>query len=204
MSRGYSGGAVAATTTTQRTWPGAGERDYANRAAPPPMRPSRGVRSKHAPSLGTTAMSQATLNSKASSDSGLSMSEAGDGLGITMNIPQPILRHHKHTPPPTAPIREARATRLIRLKAKPVERLPPLPTTTLSVPPPPPEMPSPTVSPTRTCSTRRKTILQRIEGWWDLGLLERRQTVVGRKASSRTDVSEKDKVMRTKSLRNRQ
>lgn len=33
-----------------------------------------------------------------------------------------------------------------------------------------------------TGTSQRKTLLQRIEGWWDLGLLEKRQTLFGGKS----------------------
>ncbi|KAH7326444.1 hypothetical protein B0I35DRAFT_508651 [Stachybotrys elegans] len=82
-------------------------------------------------------------------------------------------------PPPTAPIREKKKTR-VREAPQPVEEMPPLPPL-----PPAHAMLSPKVmgdpfpprKPLARMMSKRKTLLERIEGWWDLGLLEKRQTL---------------------------
>jgi hypothetical protein len=93
-------------------------------------------------------------------------SDSDDDAGITAPIgsspPKPWF-----PPPPTVPIKDKQSRVRIKEPAKPVEELPSL----LIIPPIPIErVPKPDM-PARTKS-RRKTILERIEGWWDLNLLE--------------------------------
>ncbi|KAI9172183.1 hypothetical protein HJFPF1_01676 [Paramyrothecium foliicola] len=72
-------------------------------------------------------------------------------------------------PPPTAPIREMKAR--ICDVPQPVREMPPLPK--------PEAIPIRVQSPLSRLKARPRTLLQRIEGWWDLGLIEKRQTLFG-------------------------
>ncbi|KAK7416753.1 hypothetical protein QQZ08_011894 [Neonectria magnoliae] len=87
-------------------------------------------------------------------------------------------------PPPTAPIRVK--TVRVRETPRPVEQIPPVPTVpALLLPPPSPAFSDGPRSPLlERVRSKRRTIMERIEGWWDLELLEKRQTLF-RGASSR-------------------
>ncbi|KFA64490.1 hypothetical protein S40285_01072 [Stachybotrys chlorohalonatus IBT 40285] len=90
-------------------------------------------------------------------------------------------------PPPTAPIREKKRAR-IREAPQPIEDMPPLPPLPPAEAMPPPkrmENPFPLRKPVARSKSIRKTIMARIDGWWDLGLLEKRQTMLGSPASHR-------------------
>jgi hypothetical protein len=76
-------------------------------------------------------------------------------------------------PPPTAPVRVKR-----KEVARPVLHLPPLPPVPLSPGRMNDDSPK---SPLERIWSKRKTILERVEGWWDLDLLEKRQTLFGGK-----------------------
>ncbi|KGQ10971.1 hypothetical protein BBAD15_g3658 [Beauveria bassiana D1-5] len=123
-------------------------------------------------------------------------SDSADGLGI-VNVPIPLSHrepfsypdHHRHRYPVIPPAAAGVIKRAKSLKAKrairPLASLPPVPpvpvlaTTGISASPvAPPKMMEATVValPARTRS-RPKTLLERIEGWWDLGLLDKRQTL---------------------------
>ncbi|KAM3533371.1 hypothetical protein MY4038_003378 [Beauveria bassiana] len=138
-------------------------------------------------SLGTTAMAQTAK---------FDDSDSADDLGI-VNVPMPLSHrepfsnpdHHRHRCPVIPPAAAGVMKRAKSLKAKrairPLASLPPVPpvpvlaTTGISAPPvPPKKMIDATVAalPARTRS-RPKTLLERIEGWWDLGLLDKRQTL---------------------------
>lgn len=106
---------------------------------------------------------------------------------LSMNIPVPIHEPYPFFPPPPTAIKK----KPLRTKqaAAPIEDIPPLPKFNpdhfLPVPPPPSppvpdtEFPGPP-SPQLSGKFKRKTLMQRVEGWWDLGLLEKRQTLFGR------------------------
>ncbi|EWG36333.1 hypothetical protein FVEG_14654 [Fusarium verticillioides 7600] len=73
--------------------------------------------------------------------------------------------------PPTAPVRVKR-----KEVPQPLQHLPPLP----PVPVSPGRMnDSGPKSPLERVWSKRKTLLERVEGWWDLDLLEKRQTLFG-------------------------
>lgn len=109
---------------------------------------------------------------------------------LDMNIPVQVLNDsHPYFPPLPTAAKKTKRPRVQSMK-RPVEEMPPLP----PLPPafathkPPPIPPSPLsssylslppASPMLMTGKKRKTLLQRIEGWWDLGLLERRQTLLG-------------------------
>ncbi|KAM0256950.1 hypothetical protein ACHAQJ_004651 [Trichoderma viride] len=108
---------------------------------------------------------------------------------LDMNIPVQVLndRHPYFPPPPTAAKKTKRP--IVRSINRPVEEMPPLPPLPAFITRQSPQIPptplssnfgAPPASPISvTGKTKRKTLLQRIEGWWDLGLLERRQTLFG-------------------------
>ena len=82
-------------------------------------------------------------------------------------------------PPPTAPVRNSRVR--VRETPRPVGTLPPLPPQPLAgVIEGGPR--SPLLERVRS---KRRSILERIEGWWDLGLIEKRQTLFGGSRSPR-------------------
>ena len=116
-------------------------------------------------SLGTKAMAQQDkrYDSDSSSDA------------ISMDVPRPP--YPRYSPPPTAPMPEKRAR--IRQAPRPLEQLPPVPPLPTVMPDPLPMLSPPPPSPQTRVKSNRKTILERIEGWWDLGLLEKRQTLFG-------------------------
>lgn len=102
----------------------------------------------------------------------------------SMHITHPISNRPPEPwfpPPPTAAVSQ-REKKQSRFREKPrkvgaMPPLPPLPPLT-NFPPPPPEpveMPSPKFQ----GSARRKTFLEKFDGWWDLGLLDKRQTLFG-------------------------
>ncbi|KAM3506880.1 hypothetical protein MY11210_007367 [Beauveria gryllotalpidicola] len=146
-------------------------------------------------SLGTTAMAQTAKYDDI---------DSADDLGI-VNVPIPLpLPHrkpylspdrHRHrypiVPPAAAGVMEraksSTAKRAIRPKPGPLASLPSVPPVPVlaatgiisaTTPDAPPKMVDAAVValPARTRS-RRKTLLERIEGWWDLGLLDKRQTL---------------------------
>ncbi|OAA62136.1 hypothetical protein ISF_05145 [Cordyceps fumosorosea ARSEF 2679] len=105
------------------------------------------------------------------------------GLGI-VNVPLP---HHLSssdhrgrypTPPPPAAIAGIESKRAVRPSPEsPPPPMLPVPARVSHAIPDTPSLEAAAAAPARTRS-RRKTLLQRIEGWWDLGLLERRQTLL--------------------------
>ncbi|KAK5992610.1 hypothetical protein PT974_06024 [Cladobotryum mycophilum] len=112
--------------------------------------------------------------------------------GLSMNIPVALNDDDSHPyfpPPPTAAMKRSH----VRQAAHPVEEMPPLPVFVSTkpkppvvIPPPPPsEFAAPPTSPLPVGKIKRKTLMQRIEGWWDLELLEKRQTLFGRSGSVR-------------------
>jgi hypothetical protein len=112
-------------------------------------------------SLGTMAMAQQKRFDSDSSDSE-SMHISGP---LSNTAPKPWF-----PPPPTVPIREKKAR--IRDVPEPVREMPPLPK--------PETIPIiSTQSPLSRLKARPRTLLERIDGWWDLGILEKRQTLFG-------------------------
>ena len=84
-------------------------------------------------------------------------------------------------PPPTAAVaqREKKRSRsMTREKPRPVEDIPPLPPLPPleNFPPPPPEPVEMPPAP-RRAKSQRKTVLGILDGWWDLNLLDKRQTL---------------------------
>ncbi|KAG9258215.1 uncharacterized protein F5Z01DRAFT_670865 [Emericellopsis atlantica] len=122
--------------------------------------------------------SQGSMSSSAASSSS-GGSNVHDSLPLPVPVPVPRL-----SPPPTASGRPSGS----REMARPVESLP-----RLQIPPPPPipedPSPSPPQPPPKSplspllarARSKRRTIMSRVEGWWDLGLLDRRQTLFGKK-----------------------
>lgn len=116
-----------------------------------------------------------------------------DSLRLNEALPMPPLPPlpSSFPPPPTAPIRDKRKRVQIREAPRAIETLPRI------IPPPPPipgddpssSSPSPRspLSPLLArVQSKRRTIMERIEGWWDLDLLEKRQTLLGRNVSTRS------------------
>ncbi|KAL7793154.1 hypothetical protein V8C37DRAFT_409630 [Trichoderma ceciliae] len=139
---------------------------------------------RKARSLGTMAMTTAQHQYKGS------LYDGGDE-DLDMNVPVQILNdcHPYFPPPPTAAKKTKRPC--VRSINHPVEEMPPLPPLPAFITQPPPIPPAllssnvgaPPASPVSVMGeTKRKTLLQRIEGWWDLGLLEKRQTLFGGKS----------------------
>ncbi|KAL2211658.1 hypothetical protein CC79DRAFT_1363957 [Sarocladium strictum] len=102
----------------------------------------------------------------------------------SMHITHPVSHNRApepwFPPPPTAAVaeREKKRPRVItREKPRPVEDIPPLPPLT-NFPPPPPEPVDMPPMPRRVKS-QRKTVMGILDGWWDLNLLEKRQTMFG-------------------------
>ncbi|KAJ6781577.1 hypothetical protein PWT90_01572 [Aphanocladium album] len=140
-------------------------------------------------------------------------SDSADDLGI-MNVPMPLShrepcfpsdQHPIFPPPPTAAAaaagmkkaKKSTARRAIRPKPEPLISLPPVPPvpvlarTASGIPNTPKQLDTTAAAaaaPARTTS-RRKTLLERIEGWWDLGLLDKRQTLF--RAQSKTMAEQK-------------
>lgn len=100
----------------------------------------------------------------------------------------------RSTAAPTASLADGDAKRASTVvsvgRNRPAADLPPLPDPrTFGIPPPPvsPVRPVPAASSGGVglgiglgrAKSKRKTILERIEGWWDLGLLDKRQTLFG-------------------------
>ncbi|KAF4459232.1 hypothetical protein FALBO_14015 [Fusarium albosuccineum] len=80
-------------------------------------------------------------------------------------------------PPPTAPVRVKRVQ--LKETPRPVENMPPLPPQLL-VPPSPSFIEEGPRSPLlERVRSKRKTLMEMVDGWWDLGLLEKRQTLFG-------------------------
>lgn len=110
-------------------------------------------------------------------------SDSASDDAISMNIPfkarESVYPSFPPPPAPTATIREKRAR--IRAPPRPVEDIPPLPPMPAVVPPPKSPVGLGLLSPLPVAAKpKRKTILERIDGWWDLGLLEKRQTLFGK------------------------
>ena len=128
-------------------------------------------------SLGTMAMAQPQQEQR------FDTSDSSDNDSLKLNEPRsvPELRFY---PPPTA-FGEKRKKVLVREAPRPVERLPEI------VIPPPPPIPEDSVSPRiksplsplspllARARSKRRTIMERIEGWWDLDLFEKRATLFG-------------------------
>lgn len=153
--------------------------------APPP---TGGVLRKER-SLGTMAMANRDgpahgLGLYASSSYSSSSSDVGDGLKLNEAQPLP-----PPPPVPTAPVQFLDKRKRVKVREAPyaVGELPRI------IPPPPPipddsHPPSPgsrsPLSPLLArVASKRKTIMDYIDGWWDLGLLEKRQTLLGRNGS---------------------
>ncbi|OAA47947.1 hypothetical protein NOR_02437 [Metarhizium rileyi] len=105
---------------------------------------------------------------------------ASDSAGdddVSMNISFPAYESaYPSFPPPPAPtasIGKKRAHK--RPPPRPVDKIPALP-----LPPKSPIGLGLLGPPFTAAKPKRKTILQRIDGWWDLGLLEKRQTLLGK------------------------
>lgn len=109
-------------------------------------------------------------------------SDSGSDDAVSMNIPyparEPVDASFPSQPGPTATIREKRAR--LRPPPRPLETIPPLPPMPAVVPSPKSPVGLGLVNPPAAARPKRKTILERIDGWWDLGLLEKRQTLFGK------------------------
>lgn len=99
-----------------------------------------------------------------------------------MNVPYKLDRpaYPPFPPPPTASV-GAKKSR-IKPPPRPIEKIPPLPPLPHIVhyPKSPVDAFGIRMAPQSTTKPKRKTILERIDGWWDLGLLEKRQTRFGK------------------------
>ena len=145
-------------------------------AAPRPLKVLR----RRSRSLGTMAMARPQEKSFVVDDDNEFASDDADALAL--NEPKPW-----YPPPPTVLKRDSLTNmrRNIRKdKPRPLEDIPPLPPLPKIVPVPltsAPPLEAPLASPgspfLARMKSQRKTILERIEGWWDLGLLEKRQTL---------------------------
>ncbi|KAJ6442811.1 dehydrogenase with different specificitie [Purpureocillium lavendulum] len=105
-------------------------------------------------------------------DSDDSMSSVSDEVRMNIAYPAPSdPSYPRFPPPPTASVCDAKKD---SQRPRPLEKLLPVPAapalvvTGLGI-----------QSPLSKIKSKRKTILERIEGWWDLGLLEKRQTLFG-------------------------
>jgi hypothetical protein len=121
---------------------------------PAPLPPQRAVLTKGR-SLGTMAMAHAP-EKRFDSDS---------------SDTESLSSRPRYPPPPTAPVVREQRERVYDGVPQPVREMPPLP--------PPESIPPPIQSPLSRLKARPRTLLQRIEGWWDLGLIEKRQTRFG-------------------------
>ncbi|KAM0441075.1 hypothetical protein ACHAPT_000380 [Fusarium lateritium] len=82
-------------------------------------------------------------------------------------------------PPAAAPVRVKRIQ--VKETPRPVDDLPPLPPM-LQVPSSPSFVDDGPRSPLlERVKSARRTLMERVEGWWDLGLIEKRQTLFGGK-----------------------
>ncbi|KAK2599954.1 hypothetical protein QQS21_005338 [Conoideocrella luteorostrata] len=143
------------------------------RSASPAEAPPRKL--QKARSLGTTTIIQAPRADKRYD------SDSTYDDDIKMNVPRPAREAFQPSfppPPPTATTREKRAR--IRPPPRPIERVPPLPPLPAVVPPPKSPVGLGLLNPQPVAKPKRKTILEQINGWWDLGLLEKRQTLFGK------------------------
>lgn len=103
-------------------------------------------------------------------------SDSESDIGITAPLnetPKPWF-----PPPPTAS--EMKRARPLQ-RAKPLEEMPPLPNLADMPPPAPVAFPpasKPRLGRTLTrAKSKRMTLFQVIDGWWDLGLLDKRKTM---------------------------
>ncbi|KAK4066118.1 uncharacterized protein Triagg1_8186 [Trichoderma aggressivum f. europaeum] len=116
---------------------------------------------------------------------------------LDMNVSVPLFNdRHPYFPPPPAAAKKTK--RRVRHPVEEMPPLPPLPAAYIAqrspIPPVPPMPPSPPSPPSShlnvplaspmsaTSKPKRKTLLQHLEGWWDLGLMEKRQTLFGGKS----------------------
>ncbi|KFH43336.1 hypothetical protein ACRE_059060 [Hapsidospora chrysogenum ATCC 11550] len=126
---------------------------------------------------------QKSMSSSSESDSadGLRLNEP---LPVPVPVPVPAIAPWLRPPAPTATVREGRP----RVRQAPSLPSPERPQIVVPPPPPVPPIPEDARTPLAPKSplspllararSKRRTIMERIEGWWDLGLLEKRQTMV--------------------------
>ncbi|PKK44760.1 hypothetical protein CI102_10949 [Trichoderma harzianum] len=174
--------AVAAICLWKRVKGGYGCREDGFSGVPPTPNVLHKARS-----LGTMAMS------RTQHQDGRSLYDGDEDLD--MNVPVPLFNNDRHPYFPPPPAAAKKTKRRVRHPVEEMPPLPPLPAAYITqrspvppVPPMPPSPPSshlnvPLASPmSATSKTKRKTLLQHISGWWDLGLMEKRQTLVGGKS----------------------
>lgn len=133
--------------------------------------------SRNGPSLGTMAMAR---NQRSFESHGYS-SSSDEADSLKLHEPAFLPEPHRFPPSPTAYEPEVPRNGLgIRFSPRPVRALP-----QIVVPPPLADLPDnpPTPPPKspffeRVQSTRR-TLMGKVDGWWDLNLLDKRQTLFG-------------------------
>jgi hypothetical protein len=110
-----------------------------------------------------------------------SESDSVDGLRLNEPLPVPAITPWLRPPAPTATVREGRP----RVRQAPSLPSPERPQIVVPPVPPIPEDARTPLAPKSPLSpllararSKRRTIMERIEGWWDLGLLEKRQTML--------------------------
>ncbi|WQF86991.1 hypothetical protein CDEST_12005 [Colletotrichum destructivum] len=175
----------------------AGGATYASSFPPPPTREVRGYCYSGRKSLGTTAV--LAREKRWDSSSGDSGSDSDD---VAVAAPRPSSRAGARPwfpPPPTTAQVQHKRVRVVEQRI-PVHPLPVLPEVVVASPAGPASPGSDhqtTTTPTTPAGddrltgrplargkSKRKTIMEFIDGWWDLGLLEQqRQTMLARAAS---------------------
>lgn len=101
---------------------------------------------------------------------------------VSMNLAYPCREPNKHAPFPAPRPTAMPSEHRIRTGSsppRPIRTIPPLPRVPATLPITRKPVGLGLVLPP-VVKSKRKTILERIDGWWDLGLLERRQTLLGK------------------------
>jgi len=128
-------------------------------------------------SLGTMAMHQ----ERELESQGSSMNVSSDGLAL--NEPQPV-PWPRYLPPPAAPRKPQFREAPRPLEELPRIEIPPPPPIPQDDPSPPPKTPLSPLSPLLArARSHRRTVMGKIEGWWDLNLMDKRATLFGRNGS---------------------
>jgi hypothetical protein len=148
---------------------------------PPP--PTTAVRTRNK-SLGTAVLAQEKkFDSDSDSDHNINIFISAP---LSSGPPQPWF-----PPPPTMPTStSSSANKKVRIREPPnpaadLPSLPTLPRIAYKPPPAPVDVPQVFArKPVGRAKSRRKTILQAIDGWWDLGLLDKRKTMLAQQSAA--------------------